>query len=472
MKNLLSIQLYLLGFIASTNLLQALVAFPSQELVLNLKSIIRCTNHYSSNRVYHGSGSDSGSKRRKLVLDLKNVIKSSHLYSSNGVYHESGSEIGSDTGSNTGRKRSNLEEIEYDLYCDSIDYKLMQMDFRPSSAPFFNMKVPGTKGTIKGARRKETVIEIDQLDTQTRQGMLRKENERAVRSASLFGGFLSVLITRDIWYAVSAYLVVNIIASQSNVLGTLLRIMGSKIGLSFREISKIFRFNFLRTVFNVFNDLGAGIISSSPGIISQNPGVPSKVKSGVVSKNPGVGSGVVSKNPGDGSEVVSKNPGVISNNREVLPSSEIVKRPSTRTYKYEEEDEDDKEFDDFDGKFDGKVVNPRPAESVRLENVTAKVAPKASTTTTIYSASDISDMTSSSSNSKSPNPNSINPILDSSPNPSTSTFTAKNGSRIPLGTLIKSAASNAERAAEIALGSFIFIHFSTYAYDKLTWVRS
>ena len=53
----------------------------------------------------------------------------------------------------------------------------------------------------------------------------------AVRNASLLGGILSIVFTRDIWYAVSSFLLINIFASQSNPVGVFIRSIGQKMGV-------------------------------------------------------------------------------------------------------------------------------------------------------------------------------------------------------------------------------------------------
>jgi hypothetical protein len=72
--------------------------------------------------------------------------------------------------------------------------------------------------------------------------MLRKERENAVRSVSFLGGLLSVIVTRDIWYAASSFLIVNIFAAQPNTLGTATRIVGAKLDMFIREFIKALRF--------------------------------------------------------------------------------------------------------------------------------------------------------------------------------------------------------------------------------------
>lgn len=59
----------------------------------------------------------------------------------------------------------------------------------------------------------------------------------AVRNASLLGGILSIVFTRDIWYAVSSFLLINIFASQSNPVGVFIRSIGQKMDNLQLEIS-------------------------------------------------------------------------------------------------------------------------------------------------------------------------------------------------------------------------------------------
>lgn len=158
---------------------------------------------------------------------------------------------------------SNLEEIELFLYNDAIDNKLTQGEFNPSNDLFSS----SNRGV---AYRRNVILDSSQLNSKVLQMMLRKENENAVRSVSLFGGLLSVLISRDIWYAASSFLIVNTIATQSNDLGTVTRVIGARIDLLMREICKIGK---LITEFcfkgdidgNTFKDKGSG---SSRGISS------------------------------------------------------------------------------------------------------------------------------------------------------------------------------------------------------------
>ena len=129
---------------------------------------------------------------------------------------------------------SNLEETEFYLYSDSIDNKLLQGEYNPSSDPFLS----SSRGM---ATRKGPIVDSTQLDNKTLELMIRKETENAVRSVSLFGGLLSILVTRDIWYAASSFLIVNIFATQANGFGTVTRIIGARIDLLMREIGKVGR---------------------------------------------------------------------------------------------------------------------------------------------------------------------------------------------------------------------------------------
>jgi hypothetical protein len=129
---------------------------------------------------------------------------------------------------------SNLEETEFYLYSDSIDNKLIQGEYSPSSDPFLS----SSRGTVT---RKGPILDSTQLDNKTLELMIRKETENAVRSVSIFGGLLSILVTRDIWYAASSFLIVNIFATQANGFGTVTRIIGARIDLLMREIGKVGR---------------------------------------------------------------------------------------------------------------------------------------------------------------------------------------------------------------------------------------
>ena len=150
--------------------------------------------------------------KTQLPITFQNVLRSTHRsYASITRFEE-------------GRDMSHLEGIEFDLYSDSIDYKIIQSDFN--------------RGSVS---RREGVLESHQLDSKTLQLMIMKESENAVRSVSMLGGLLSVLVTRDIWYAASSFLIVNIFATQSNELGTAFRILGAKMDVLCREASKVGR---------------------------------------------------------------------------------------------------------------------------------------------------------------------------------------------------------------------------------------
>ena len=60
----------------------------------------------------------------------------------------------------------------------------------------------------------------------------------AVRNASVLGGILSIVFTRDIWFAVSSFLLINIFASQSNSFGVFIRSIGEKMDNLQLEISR------------------------------------------------------------------------------------------------------------------------------------------------------------------------------------------------------------------------------------------
>jgi hypothetical protein len=161
---------------------------------------------------------------------------------------------------------SNLEETEFYLYSDSIDNKLIQGEYNPMSDPFLS----SSRGVVS---RKGPILDSTQLDNKTLELMIRKETENAVRSVSLFGGLLSILVTRDIWYAASSFLIVNIFATQANGFGTVTRIIGARIDLLVREIGKVGR---LLTEFcfkgdierNSFKELsrGSSAVLTSPSV--------------------------------------------------------------------------------------------------------------------------------------------------------------------------------------------------------------
>ena len=81
---------------------------------------------------------------------------------------------------------------------------------------------------------------------------MHPEDVGAVRNASVLGGFLSIVFTRDIWYAVSSFLLINIFASQSNPVGVFIRSIGQRMDNLQAEISRkrmILRIvNFLKAV--------------------------------------------------------------------------------------------------------------------------------------------------------------------------------------------------------------------------------
>jgi hypothetical protein len=154
-------------------------------------------------------------RHSNIAPDLKSLVRS---FSSRFGYEKS-------------EELSRLEEIEFYLYTDSIDRKLMQSEF---SDPFSSSSrgIISSRGSIKDSSH---------LNRDSLQLMLRKETENAVRAVSMFGGLLSVIISRDIWYAASSFLIMNIFATQSNGIGTITRITGARIDLLMREIMKIVR---------------------------------------------------------------------------------------------------------------------------------------------------------------------------------------------------------------------------------------
>ena len=154
-------------------------------------------------------------RHSNIAPDLKSLVRS---FSSRFGYEKS-------------EELSRLEEIEFYLYTDSIDRKLMQSEF---SDPFSSSSrgIISSRGTIKDSSH---------LNRDSLQLMLRKETENAVHAVSMFGGLLSVIISRDIWYAASSFLIMNIFATQSNGIGTITRITGARINLLMREIMKIVR---------------------------------------------------------------------------------------------------------------------------------------------------------------------------------------------------------------------------------------
>ena len=80
---------------------------------------------------------------------------------------------------------------------------------------------------------------------------MRPNEAGAVRAISLVGGLLSVVFTRDVWYVVSSFLIINIVASQSNNLGSRMRALGSKF-------DSVFKRTFLeKTVSGILNFLKA-----------------------------------------------------------------------------------------------------------------------------------------------------------------------------------------------------------------------
>jgi hypothetical protein len=154
-------------------------------------------------------------RHSNIAPDLKSLVRS---FSSRFGYEKS-------------EELSRLEEIEFYLYTDSIDRKLIQSEF---SDPFSSSSrgIISSRGSIKDSSH---------LNRDSLQLMLRKETENAVRAVSMFGGLLSVIISRDIWYAASSFLIMNIFATQSNGIGTITRITGARIDLLMREIMKIIR---------------------------------------------------------------------------------------------------------------------------------------------------------------------------------------------------------------------------------------
>ena len=89
-----------------------------------------------------------------------------------------------------------LEEIEFDLYSDSIDFKLIQADFNRGS-PMGTARTPldPYTGSSKGGERvTETDQLSDQLESKTLQLLLKKESESAIRSASILGTFIQNIV--------------------------------------------------------------------------------------------------------------------------------------------------------------------------------------------------------------------------------------------------------------------------------------
>lgn len=139
------------------------------------------------------------------------------LYSSNEIAQEG--------------KNSFLKKIEMELFTDSIDYNLIQSEYNAIPA-----------GQTSHRTESINIISANMLDSKKFQNMLRKERENAVRSVSFLGGLLSVIITRDIWYAASSFLIVNIFAAQPNNLGTATRILGATLDMLVKEFIKALRF--------------------------------------------------------------------------------------------------------------------------------------------------------------------------------------------------------------------------------------
>ena len=67
---------------------------------------------------------------------------------------------------------------------------------------------------------------------------MQQEDVRAIRAVSLLGGFLSILVTRDIWYAVTSALLLNVIGSQPNNIGTFMRAVGGRLDSLSRKVTK------------------------------------------------------------------------------------------------------------------------------------------------------------------------------------------------------------------------------------------
>jgi hypothetical protein len=116
--------------------------------------------------------------------------------------------------------RNPFSRKENNSFGDSIEKE--QKKFSSKSALFSSS---GDRLRTRSTRRTEGIPFYD----------MKPDEVSAVRTISLLGGLLSIVFSRDIWYAVSSFLVINIFASQSNGFGVFIRAVGSRFDALSKE---------------------------------------------------------------------------------------------------------------------------------------------------------------------------------------------------------------------------------------------
>ena len=119
--------------------------------------------------------------------------------------------------------RNPFRRNENNPFGDSIEKD--QKKFSSKSALFSS---PGERLRTRNTRRPEGIPFYD----------MKPDEASAVRTISLLGGLLSIVFSRDIWYAVSSFLIINIFATQSNPFGVFIRAVGSRFDALSKEQSR------------------------------------------------------------------------------------------------------------------------------------------------------------------------------------------------------------------------------------------
>lgn len=118
--------------------------------------------------------------------------------------------------------RNPFSRNENNLLSDSIEKE--QKKFLSKSALFSS----GDRLRTRNTRRADGIPFHD----------MKPDEVSAVRTISLIGGLLSIIFTRDIWYAVSSFLIINIFATLSNPLGVFIRSIGSRFDALSKESTR------------------------------------------------------------------------------------------------------------------------------------------------------------------------------------------------------------------------------------------
>jgi hypothetical protein len=119
--------------------------------------------------------------------------------------------------------RNPFSRNENNSFGDSIEKE--QKKFSSKSALFSSS---GDRLRTRNTRRTEGIPFYD----------MKPDEVSAVRTISLLGGLLSIVFSRDIWYAVSSFLIINIFATQSNAFGVFIRAVGSRFDALSKESSR------------------------------------------------------------------------------------------------------------------------------------------------------------------------------------------------------------------------------------------